>query len=68
MFGTMEVGGWVMVVGVSLYVEVQGIMGNGHIGTILTDRMTDRHDWKHYLSATSLVGSKYLLSATKLRR
>ena len=66
MFGTMEVGGWVMAVGVSLYVEVQGIMGNGHMGTLWMDRMTDRHDWKHYLSAISLAGGKYLPYTTKL--
>ena len=36
-----------------LYGEVQCIMGNGHMGLPV-----DRHDWKHYLPATSLVGGK----------
>ena len=36
--------------GGGLYSEVQCIIGNGH--------MADRHDWKHYLLATSLAGGK----------
>ena len=42
-----------------LYSEVQYIMGNGHIETPcpLPDRIMDWHDWRHYLSATSLAGS-----------
>ena len=42
----------------ALYNEVQCIMGNGHMLTPpspWTDRMTDRHDWKHYLPAASLT-------------
>ena len=45
-------GGWG-----SLYSEVQCIMGNDHI----EPPWTDRHDWKHYLSLTSLASGKYLV-------
>ena len=42
-----------------LYIEVQSNMGNGHIWTPPpVNRMMDRHDWKHYVPATSLVGGK----------
>ena len=40
---------------VGLYCEVQCIMGNSHVETLL---WVERHVWKHYLSAASLVGSK----------
>ena len=32
---------------------------SGHMGTLLTNRMTDKKDWKHYLPATLLAGGKY---------
>ena len=35
--------------------QVQGIRGNDQMGPPL-DRQTPTHDWKHYLSTTSLVG------------
>ena len=38
------------------YREVQCIMGNGHMVTFC--EQTDRHEWKHYLPATFLAGSK----------
>ena len=43
-------------VGGGLYSEVQCIMGDGHVGPLI-DGMTDRHNWKHYLPATSLAAS-----------
>ena len=36
---------------------VQGIMSNGHMGPP-TNRQTFKHDWKHYLPATSFTGGK----------
>ena len=42
-----------------LYSEVQCIMANGHTGAPFPDRMMDRHDRKHYLPATLLVGDNY---------
>ena len=35
-----------------LYSKVQRIMGNGHMWA---PQQNDRHDWKHYLPATSLA-------------
>ena len=45
--------------GGSPYGEVQCIAGNGHMWSPPSkpvDRMTDWHDWKYYLLATSLAG------------
>ena len=44
----------------SLYGEIECIIGNGHMGTPSwwTNILTDTHDWKHYLPATSLAGGK----------
>ena len=40
------------------------VVGSGHMGTPpackQTDTMTDRHDWKHYLPASSLAGGKIM--------
>ena len=44
--------------------EVQCIMDNGNMDTPM-DRMMYRHDWKHYLPATSLVGSNNRLCKMK---
>ena len=43
--------------GRELYSEVQCIIGNGHMGPPI-HRLTNRHDWKHYLPAPSLAGGK----------
>ena len=39
----------------ALYIDVQCIMSNGHMGLC---KQTDRHEWKHCLPATSLAGGK----------
>ena len=47
--------GW----GGGLYNEVQCIMGNGHMGPSPcgeTDRLMDRHVWKHYIPVTPVAG------------
>ena len=41
----------------TLYNEVQGIVGNGHMGTP-SPLWRERHYWKHYLPRTSLADSK----------
>ena len=47
-----------------VYTEVQCIMDNGNMGTP-TNRMMYKHDWKHYLPATSLVGGNNRLCKMK---
>ena len=45
---------------VVLFGEVQCIMGNDHMTLPPVDRMTDRHEGKRLLPATSLTDGKYV--------
>ena len=49
-----------------LYGQVQCIMGYGHMGPpspMWTDRLTDTHNLKHYIPATSLAGGNYQIDS-----
>ena len=61
MYSKVQVEPGLNMAGGGLQSEVQCILGNGHVGPLppgQNDWLTDRHDWKHYLAATSLAGGR----------
>ena len=51
-----------------LYSYFSCLMGNGPMGHCPTmNRMTDRHDWKHYLATTSWIGGNNVGKFTSIK-